>query len=90
VVGRTSSQPRLHGGGQPAVVSHGQGKPRPGTLRGYLTSTRYTAPSYYDYNLTRVLTYHVRTTMPTGPGRRAAQRAGPPWHAGLCCATVLT
>jgi len=26
-----------------------RGKPTPGTLRGYLTSPRYTAPSFYDY-----------------------------------------
>jgi len=47
VVGRTSALPRLHGGSQPVVVIRGQGKLRPGTLRGY--SRRYTAPSYYDY-----------------------------------------
>jgi len=47
LVGRTSANPRLHGGGQLAVVIRGQGNPAPGTLRGY--SRRYTAPSYCDY-----------------------------------------
>jgi len=47
VVGHTSSHPRLHGGGQPTLVSRGYGKPRPWHAAGLLTSL-HRAP-YYNY-----------------------------------------
>jgi len=74
VVGCTSAHSCLHGSGQPAVVSRGQGQPRPCHTAGLLTSLHRALVLRF---LT-LLAYHGLATLPMGPGWRAAQRAGTP------------
>jgi len=54
MVCRTSAHPRLHGGGQPAVVSRGQGKPRSCHAE-WLLHLAKARPRATITNLTRVL-----------------------------------
>jgi len=87
VVGRTSDNPRLDGGGQTAVVGRGQGTPRPWHAAGLpqLTSLHLALVLRLKSLLTRVITYRGRTTMPTGTGRRAPREQAPPACRHVIC-----